>query len=261
LIPGPSVERLKAIGAWMKVNGEAIYGTSASPFKHLPWGRCTKKPVGDTTTLYLHVFNWPADGRLVVPGLKNRVRSARLLAGDRKLDFQAGTDGVVLAGLPGAPDPVSSTVVLEIPGAPEVGPVPILQEADGSVRLLAAEADLHGKDIAYESGGGKDNIGFWTNPGETASWTFKIDRPGRFQLVAEIASLGQGNFEVILGEQRLGGGAPNTGDYTKFRRTTLSGTLNIATAGFVTVTVKPVAEGWSPINLKSLTLNPVAASP
>jgi alpha-L-fucosidase len=38
LIPEPSVERLQAIGRWMKVNGEAIYGTSASPFKELPLG-------------------------------------------------------------------------------------------------------------------------------------------------------------------------------------------------------------------------------
>jgi alpha-L-fucosidase len=42
----------------MKVNGEAIYATSASCFKKLPWGRCTvKKGEGGGTTLYLHVFN------------------------------------------------------------------------------------------------------------------------------------------------------------------------------------------------------------
>ncbi len=41
-IPGPSIERLEAIGGWMKQNGEAIYATSASPFKKLAWGRCSK---------------------------------------------------------------------------------------------------------------------------------------------------------------------------------------------------------------------------
>src|SRR5438045_2479612 len=67
LIPGASIERLKEVGDWMKVNGPAIYDTTASPFaKQLPWGRCTTKISGDTTTLYLHIFDWPANGKLLV---------------------------------------------------------------------------------------------------------------------------------------------------------------------------------------------------
>ena len=59
----------------MKVNGEAIYGTTASPFEKLAWGRCTQKP----GKLYLHVFDWPKDGKLLVP-IANRVNKAYLLA-------------------------------------------------------------------------------------------------------------------------------------------------------------------------------------
>ena len=61
LIPGPSIERLKAIGDWMAVNNESIYGTNASPFFKLTWGRFTQRETEKGTTLYLHVFDWPED--------------------------------------------------------------------------------------------------------------------------------------------------------------------------------------------------------
>ena len=62
------VERLEAIGRWMNVNNEAIYETTASPFPRLPfYGRATVKG----STVYLHVFNWPKDGKLRVAGLNN----------------------------------------------------------------------------------------------------------------------------------------------------------------------------------------------
>jgi alpha-L-fucosidase len=259
LIPGPSVERLQAVGAWMKVNGDAIYGTTASPFKRLPWGRCTKKVSGSTTTLYLHVFNWPADGKLTVPGLKNQVVKAYLfksnwLGWHKKLKAVSDANGVVISVPENAPDKISSTVILKIKGTPEVAATPIFQEADGSVRLMASEADLHGG-LQYESGNGKDNVGYWTNPEDTANWTFKVDRPGKFSVTAEIAAEASGNFEVMVGEQKLSGTAPATKDYTKFKRANLTGALDLA-VGSVTLTVKPVAEGWQPMNLRSIRLVP-----
>ena len=256
LIPGPSIERLKAVGAWMQVNGEAIYGTTATPFKSLPWGRCTKKISGGETTLYLHVFNWPKDGKLVVPGLKNYVMSARLLDGGKELNFKNAADFVEIEVPANAPDKISATVVLKIKGAPDVAATAIIQESDGGVRLIASEAALHGG-LQYESGGGKDNLGFWTNPAATASWSFKIDRPGKFKVSAEIAAEAAGKFEVTVGGQKLSGTSPNTKNYRKFKRTNLNGVLEISTAGSVTLTVTPVAAGWQPMNLRSLNLQPV----
>jgi len=258
-IPAPSIERLQAVGVWMKVNGEAIYGTTASPFKRLPWGRCTKKISGDETTLYLHVFNWPADGKLVVPGLKNEVVQAYLLQKNwlgrhKQLSTATNANGVTVLIPAAAPDKISSTVVLKIKGAPEIVATPICQESDGAVRLMASEAELHGG-LQYESGGGKDNIGFWTNPADTAAWTFQIDRPGKFKVAAEIAAEAPGKFEILVGEQKLSATSPATKDFTKFKRSNFNGALDLA-AGSVTLTVKPVAEGWQPMNLRSLTLQP-----
>jgi alpha-L-fucosidase len=110
-IPDPSVERLKEIGAWMQVNGEAIYGTDKSPLKSQPaWGRVTQK--GDT--LYLHVFDWPKDGKLSVAGAKYRISSATLLATGEKLKTTLDADGATIAVPAVAPDKISSTIVLKL---------------------------------------------------------------------------------------------------------------------------------------------------
>jgi alpha-L-fucosidase len=75
-VPQPSIACLKEVGAWMKVNGDAIYGTKASPFNQLTWGRATQKSVNGITKLYLSVFEWPTDGKLVVSGLENKILKA-----------------------------------------------------------------------------------------------------------------------------------------------------------------------------------------
>ena len=115
LIPAPSVERLEQVGQWMKVNGESIDGTTASPFKSLAWGRCTKKVNPKGATLYLHVFDWPSDGMLVVPGLRSPIESSSLLGGGH-LTTEASTAGVVVQLPKEAPDKISSTVALKLKG-------------------------------------------------------------------------------------------------------------------------------------------------
>ncbi|HYT69577.1 MAG TPA: alpha-L-fucosidase [Vicinamibacterales bacterium] len=110
-IPAPSVERLAAIGRWMKVNGDSIYGTTASPFtQQLPWGRATVKG----NRLFLHVFQWPADGVLQVPGFTDRIARAYLLADPKRAVAMQPAEGGLSIKLPGAPpDPIASVIVLE----------------------------------------------------------------------------------------------------------------------------------------------------
>lgn len=257
-IPEPSIERLKAVGAWMKINGDAIYGTTASPFKRLPWGRCTKKVSGDEATLYLHVFNWPQDGKLVVPGLHNEVIKAYELKSNwlgwhKSLKTASDANGITISVPAAGPDKISSTVVLKIKGAPEVAATVIMPEADGSVRLTASEAELHGG-LQYEVSGGKDNIGYWTDSADAASWTFMVNRPGKFKVIAEVAATAASKFEIVVGEQTAEVAVPDTGDYTKFTRVDASKSLEFSAAGRFTLTAKPVAQGWHPVNLKSLRL-------
>jgi alpha-L-fucosidase len=112
VIPQPSVERLEAMGRWLAVNGEGVYGTGAGPLQGLDWARTTAKP----GTVYLHVFDWPAGGTLKIPALPRKVASARLLADPsaRSLTVSEGADGLTIRGPASAPDAADSVVALTL---------------------------------------------------------------------------------------------------------------------------------------------------
>jgi alpha-L-fucosidase len=100
------VERLQAIGQWMKVYGDSIYGTTYGPLQGLPFGKSTAKG----HTVYLHVFDWPSNGQLEVPGFPGRVVMASVVGDKHKLRFrQEGTELTVFVP-PSAPDASDSVV-------------------------------------------------------------------------------------------------------------------------------------------------------
>ena len=121
-----TVKAFQAIGAWMKVNGAAIYGTTASPFAKLEWGRATRLRQGyggqarGETTLFLHVFDWPVGGILAIP-LQNQVRSVKLLAApNAKITASATPAGLRLQLPARTPDPIATVIRLELDGDPRV---------------------------------------------------------------------------------------------------------------------------------------------
>jgi alpha-L-fucosidase len=123
--PPESVDILAKMGQWMKINGEAVYATKASPWGLFEWGRCTKKETKEGTSLYFSVFEWPADGKLEISNFKNKISSARLLADGKKLKTSVSKDGVLTIVLPSkAPDPIASVIKVIVSGRIVTKPVP-----------------------------------------------------------------------------------------------------------------------------------------
>ena len=132
VVPEPSVRILQAVGRWVSTNGESIYGTTASPFHELSWGHCTVKG----KTLYLHVFDWPADRCLRLHGLHTAVRSAALLTNPTNRLPIRQEDGSLEITVPDRPiDPVDTVVAVDLEAAPRVDPPVVSQATDGTITL------------------------------------------------------------------------------------------------------------------------------
>lgn len=84
------VERLDAMGAWLRVNGESIYGTRGGPVTPRSWGVTTTKG----NTVYVHVLS-DTDRAVVLPDFGKKIVSARMLSGG-KVEFAATKLGTVI---------------------------------------------------------------------------------------------------------------------------------------------------------------------
>ncbi len=253
-IPGPSVERLRESGRWVRANGEAIYGTTASLFRHLSWGRSTTKG----NTLYLHVFDWPADGRLLVPGLKTAVRRASLLVTQGLLQTRADDAGVVVS-LPGsAPDAVASVVKLEFDRAPVVEQSLPAPNAAGVVELpaaLAAIVNAYGANARLIGAGRAAHIGTWNRAGTAVSWEFSLPQAGAYHVEADVAAGRPVSLGLASGGHRMVAKLAATRSLDDFRRVRL-GTLRLGSAGEQNIELKSQGTDWSEVRLRHLWLVP-----
>ncbi|MBT2762319.1 alpha-L-fucosidase [Paenibacillus sp. ISL-20] len=170
IIPEKSALRLEEVGGWLARNGEAVYGTSASPFPYeLEWGAITVKG----NTLFLHVYNryWPTE-ELLLNGVRNTVKKAYLLTDPStgslpvQQSYRPETDHhamrIRLPELP--PEDHVSVIALEVEGRIDVDRS-FIQQAEGAIHL-----DLVLSDIT--TGNGMNE----------ARWTFKASSSGIYEV-------------------------------------------------------------------------------
>ncbi|MFL5808859.1 MAG: alpha-L-fucosidase [Flavisolibacter sp.] len=173
---------LKGIGNWLDKNGESIYGSSASPLPLQSWGVSTIKG----NKLYLHIFNWPADGKLYVGGLRSDVSKLYLLA-DPKKSFTATriNDRDVLINLPKYPfDTANTVIVIDLKNKLMTDSVRYVSTNIPVSRLLAFDATQEGKGFSF--GDGKTDryyVDGWQNKDQNLHWDFRTTATADFKLV------------------------------------------------------------------------------
>ena len=137
LVP-EETQRLAAVGKWMEVNGESIYGTTCSPVDFdYGWGAMTQKD----QTVYLHVLEWNADG-IEFNGLVGQPSSVYFLSDPEQKPLPVTYDAdshITKISLPAeSPDLRNAVITVEY-----AGPVTIDPDAKGKYHWYTNRQTRH----------------------------------------------------------------------------------------------------------------------
>ncbi len=206
------VDILKGIGKWWVVNGESIRGTTRTPLAVQAWGESTRKG----NRLYLHVFQWPSNGKLVVGGLKTDASNAYLLSNKTQvLPIKRSGQDLVIEIPKDAPDTSDSVVVLECAGEPMADPVRLLSNHVPVDMLRAYDGVLKGK-LRFGPGKKTDDVVMdWTQTDRSVSWPVRLNEKGMFDLTINYDAPAGNKAKVAEGDagkeqQRAQKGAAGT---------------------------------------------------
>ena len=278
---------LDAMGQWMKVNGEGIYGTrpwvifgegptkgggghfnesathyTSRDFRYTAKGECQ---------LYAFFMKWPEDSRLCLRALAKAadtggvIDKVELLGHEGDLEFSQTDEGLSVS-LPDS-QPCEHAWALRITGRklrdfnPREFVYAVEPDANGSLLLNADEAQIHGGTPRVEKKptANKNNIGHWGSAEDWVSWQVKIAKTGIYRITARISSLGRATrFVVQLGDRRIEAESIRTGSWDEFVPVEI-GQFQVDKPGIHTFSVKPLsAETWNPLGLLEVKLVPVA---
>ncbi|WP_372776075.1 alpha-L-fucosidase [Mangrovibacterium sp.] len=180
-IPQSQVNSITAIGDWLKVNGEAIYGADPSPLKFPPYA-ITSKP----GKIYLHIKDWEAN-KVELTGILSKVNKAYCLADLSKQSLAVKQDGAELSVT--VPEnlkhPQVTVVVLEIADQEaKIIDETIQQEANGRLDLPVAKCEFAIRRISYDYDE-KVTHRWGENQKQGLIWTVNITKPGLFKVISE----------------------------------------------------------------------------
>ncbi len=244
---------LSGISKWMKTNGESIHGAGRTPLPVQAWGQSTLKG----GTLYLHVFDWPRNGKLVVGGLDTDPESAAILdsGGKNPLRFKRlGKHDLVIEIPESAPFAADSVIALHFDGDIKTNPVRLLAPG-GTANELHVYDGKKDSGLSYNAGKThQDNIRNWKKPGTGVAWNCRLAEPAEFYVSATYVadkSCG-GAFVIEIGDQSIEGKVVGNDD-----KPLPFGHIRLP-AGPVKVSVKATEiTGKDLMHLRSIQLKPV----
>ncbi|HTB83174.1 MAG TPA: alpha-L-fucosidase [Candidatus Sulfotelmatobacter sp.] len=256
---------LKGLGGWWKVNGDSIRGTTRTPLPVQAWGESTRK--GDY--LYLHVFNWPATGRLTVGGLKSDVRSAYLLPFEPKeqpaeffpqCPFKRINPLDVDLTLPNSssaiPDQADTVAVLVFNGEIQTDTNRLLQPEFPVDTLRAFDGELHGRGLKFGPGKKTDDVVMnWTEPDDFISWPVRLNEAVTYEVFIDYLAPDTcgGAFTVSWGPQILKGVVKSGGE-----QNVSLGKVSLSPGKFEIKVAAENISGDELFRLRRLELKPVA---
>ncbi len=194
-IPEFAARSLRSSGEWIATYPQMIYDAGPSPWQHaLPWGDVTSQ----NNKLYLSVYQWPTNGKLYLPGLKNEINSINLLNGESKTEILfSRNDQCVIIDLPlEEPEDFVSVIELEVAGEPDVDVTHALDP------LISSEITAHFADTLNCRTQRKrwmEKFGEWKlvhnihqwDPGSKATWEINVIEPGDYMVELTYAGSGR----------------------------------------------------------------------
>jgi alpha-L-fucosidase len=259
-IDAPDQAILRGIGAWMEKNSASIYGAGRTPLPVQNWGTSTFKG----HQLYLQVFHWPADGKLLVTGLKSdpvSVQPLGVAAGGKFATWRrVSADDVELTVPTSAPDAIDSVIELDFTGDIATNRSRLLAARGEPTVLHVFDGQLAGKGIRYgDAKRGNDVVNEWTDASGTVSWPVRVAAPGKFKVTVNYSTASAkntGRYAVAVAGQQIEGTVTPTEKAAFFRDDT-PGELTLP-AGESILSVRAVTlAGGSLMRLREVTLTPV----
>lgn len=128
----------RKVGEWLKINGEAIYGTRANPYYNSPY-LCTTKE----NKIYFHLFNWP-EGSFIIERLNSAVKKVWMLADptQKQLEFSKEGNKIRISLPENKPDSINSIIVVETDDVADIQNFLPAEDKNGTINIPARKITI-----------------------------------------------------------------------------------------------------------------------